>query len=174
MLGPEVILFDKQQAASRHMFFFPICLEHHWWMYAFHPKSQNLWALDSIFRPPRTEHRKNVDQYAARIIEELVQLALPWYKTCPNEIAVEYVEVLMQPNTFDCGVMVHPATTTLCRTGQSFLSIHINCMQGDLVKMRRRFLLDIVLSPWNACLANVEAIAHTPKRNVPPRNKRRG
>ncbi|MED6125758.1 hypothetical protein PIB30_071690 [Stylosanthes scabra] len=60
--GPDVILFDKQQAARRHTLFFPICLEHHWWMYAFHPKSQNLWALDSIFRPPLTEHRKNVDR----------------------------------------------------------------------------------------------------------------
>ncbi|MED6109023.1 hypothetical protein PIB30_029758 [Stylosanthes scabra] len=71
---PEVILFNKQHAARTHTFFFPICLEHHRWMYAFHPESQSLWALDSIFRLPLTEHRKNVDRYVARIIEELVNL----------------------------------------------------------------------------------------------------
>ncbi|MED6109024.1 hypothetical protein PIB30_029759 [Stylosanthes scabra] len=48
-----------------------------------------------------------------------------------------------------------------------------NWTTGDLAKMRRRFLLNIVLNPWNACLGEVEDVAHAPQRNVPPRNKKK-
>ncbi|QHO59691.1 uncharacterized protein DS421_3g101130 [Arachis hypogaea] len=62
--GNEIRLFNKVEAAKRHTFFVPICLDNHWWLYAFHPKSATFFALDSLVRPPLTDHRVKVDEYA--------------------------------------------------------------------------------------------------------------
>ncbi|RYQ97899.1 hypothetical protein Ahy_B08g093975 [Arachis hypogaea] len=43
----------------------------------------------------------------------------------------------------------------------------------DMAIMRRKYLLDIVLDPWNGYLNTVEAVAHAPLRRAPQRNKRK-
>ncbi|QHO18915.1 uncharacterized protein DS421_11g324530 [Arachis hypogaea] len=133
----KIRLFNKVEAAKRHMFFVPIYLDNHW---------------------------VKADEYAVKLIDELAQLTFSWYKVQDEGIGKPlYVDVPIQPNNYDCGVFVikfmdswDPETLDM---DDYVVPVWTT---KDMAIMRRKYLLDIVLDPWNGYLNTVEVVVHAP------------
>ncbi|XLT37874.1 hypothetical protein HN873_069166 [Arachis hypogaea] len=114
-------------------------------------------------------------RHTAKLIDELAQLTFSWYKVQDEGIGKPlYVDVPIQPNNYDCGVFVikfmdswDPETLDMDDYVVPVWTTE------DMAIMRRKYLLDIVLDPWNGYLNTVEAVAHAPLRRAPQRNKRK-
>ncbi|KAL4381334.1 hypothetical protein AHAS_Ahas04G0123100 [Arachis hypogaea] len=70
--------------------FFPVCVDHHWWLYAFEIPKKRLWVLDIGFQ--------------GRIIEDIAKVSMPAYEHTKNDLTCFYPSILKQHNGCDCGV----------------------------------------------------------------------
>ncbi|XLT30773.1 hypothetical protein HN873_062065 [Arachis hypogaea] len=128
-----------------------------------------------IIPPDFDEDAKEKVYRWAKLIDKLAQLTFSWYKVSDEGIRKPlYVDVPIQPNNYDCGVFVikfmdswDPETLDMDDYVVPVWTTE------DMAIMRRKYLLDIVLDPWNGYLNTVEAVAHAPLRRAPQRNKRK-
>ncbi|XLT42595.1 hypothetical protein HN873_035199, partial [Arachis hypogaea] len=103
-------------------------------------------------------------RHMVKLIDELAQLTFSWYKVQDEGIGKPlYVDVPIQPNNYDCGVFVikfmdswDPETLDM---DDYVVPVWTT---KDMAIMRRKYLLDIVLDPWNGYLNTVEVVVHAP------------
>ncbi|QHN91373.1 uncharacterized protein DS421_17g574320 [Arachis hypogaea] len=168
--GADTSYFDKEIASNRNWWFFPVCITRHWWVYAFNVSGKRLFVLDSIYSKPDTA-RSRLDSYAARIIEDIAQVAIPTYRPTQKGLPCTYASVPIQPNGFDCGVY------TIKYMEYWTEDKKLNDWEYDVVKLYRlEIILDIILCHKNisigAALNALDSRALPPVRRNQPRNKR--
>ncbi|MED6165783.1 hypothetical protein PIB30_102925, partial [Stylosanthes scabra] len=104
--GSNKRFFDKKEAAKKEWWFVPTCNRGHWYLYALHIPTKNLFDLDSMHNEPFDDLRKIIYEYASKIIKEMLKIALPrsdfegYGKSC------QYITVPKQPNNNGCGLFV--------------------------------------------------------------------
>ncbi|KAL4390741.1 hypothetical protein AHAS_Ahas03G0175400 [Arachis hypogaea] len=76
----------------RKWWFVPVCIDHHWWLYAFEIAQKRLWVLDTAFQ--------------GRIIEDVAKVSMPAYEPTENGLTHFYPCIPKQHNGCDCGVYV--------------------------------------------------------------------
>ncbi|KAL4396778.1 hypothetical protein AHAS_Ahas01G0125900 [Arachis hypogaea] len=82
--GADSRYFDKATASLRKWLFFPVCIDHHWWMYAFKIPKRRLWILDIRFQ--------------GRIIEDIAKVSMPAYELTENGPTHFYPSIPKQHN----------------------------------------------------------------------------
>ncbi|XP_057741785.1 uncharacterized protein LOC130960412 [Arachis stenosperma] len=70
----------------------------HWWVYAFDVSGKKLVVLDSIPKRPQNTFGSRLDAYAARLIEDIAQVAIPTYKPTQQGLPCTYASVPVQSN----------------------------------------------------------------------------
>ncbi|RYR65338.1 hypothetical protein Ahy_A03g011270 [Arachis hypogaea] len=75
--GDDSSFFDKIAASMRKWWFAPVCIDRHWWLYAFEIAQKRLWVLDSMYTGEHNNERLKIHIYAGRIIEDMVKVSMP-------------------------------------------------------------------------------------------------
>ncbi|KAL4380899.1 hypothetical protein AHAS_Ahas04G0079600 [Arachis hypogaea] len=168
--GADTSCFDKEIAANRNWWFFPVCITRHWWVYAFDVSGKRLFVLDSIYSKPDTA-RSRLDSYAARIIEDIAQVVIPTYRPTQKGLPCTYASVPIQPNGFDCGMYTIKYMEFWTEDKK------LNDWEYDVVKLyKQEIILDIILCHKNisigAALNALDSRAQPSVRRNQPRNKR--
>ncbi|KAL4359512.1 hypothetical protein AHAS_Ahas08G0084800 [Arachis hypogaea] len=70
--GDDSRFFDKIAASMRKWWFAPVCIDHHWWLYAFEIAQKRLWG---------------------RIIEDMAKVSMPAYEHTENDLPRFYLSV---------------------------------------------------------------------------------
>ncbi|MED6220647.1 hypothetical protein PIB30_046790 [Stylosanthes scabra] len=78
------------------MWFAPVYLFNHWWLYLLHRGTKNLWVLDSIHDSPNHKRRKKVDEYVGVLLKEMAAAVDPALEFSGNK----------NDGVFDCGIYV--------------------------------------------------------------------
>ncbi|MED6174459.1 hypothetical protein PIB30_069215 [Stylosanthes scabra] len=168
--GSNKRFFDKKEAAKKEWWFVPTCNRAHWYLYALHIPTKNLFVLDSMHDEPFDDLRKIIDNYVSKIIKEMLKITVPksdfegYGKSC------QYVTVPKQPNNNDCGLFVILFMQEW--NGRSLLKDYDN---ETLAKLRRQLVMDIVLTPFNTKRDDVLKIIfpHLQGRSIPKRGKKK-
>ncbi|RYQ83038.1 hypothetical protein Ahy_B10g101654 [Arachis hypogaea] len=104
--GDDFIFFDKIAASKRKWWFAPVCIDRHWWLYAFEIYQKRLWVLDSMYIGEPSNERLKIHAYAGRIIEDMAKVTMPAYEHTKDGLPRFYPSVPRQDNGCDCGVFV--------------------------------------------------------------------
>ncbi|XP_020969202.1 putative ubiquitin-like-specific protease 1B isoform X1 [Arachis ipaensis] len=86
--------------------FAPVCIDRHWWLYAFEIYQKRLWVLDSMYIGEPSNERLKIHAYAGRIIEDMAKVTMPAYEHTKDGLPRFYPSVPRQDNGCDCGVFV--------------------------------------------------------------------
>ncbi|RYR68066.1 hypothetical protein Ahy_A03g014527 [Arachis hypogaea] len=113
--------------------FVPVCIDRHWWLYAFEIAQKRLWVLDSMYSGEHNNERLKIHAYAVsicqpisslislvyenvslltcccfpgRIIEDMAKVSMPAYEHTENGLPRFYPSIPKQHNGCDCGVFV--------------------------------------------------------------------
>ncbi|QHN79188.1 ubiquitin-like-specific protease [Arachis hypogaea] len=165
------------------LWFFPVCITHHWWVYAFDVSRKRLFVLDSIPNRPHDTFWSRLDAYAARLIEDMAQVAIPTYKPTQQGMPCTYTSVPVQPNGFDCGVyainfMEYWTEGRNLNDWDYMRLLNFDFHMQDTIKLYRlEIMLDIILCHKNSVIGNalnaVGSLDRPPVRHNQPRNKRK-
>ncbi|QHN99064.1 Putative ubiquitin-like-specific protease 1B [Arachis hypogaea] len=101
-----ILDFDKIAASMRKWWFAPVCIDRHWWLYAFEIAQKRLWVLDSMNTGEPNNERLKIHAYAGRLIEDMAKVAMPAYEHTENGLPHFYASVPQQDSGCDCGVFV--------------------------------------------------------------------
>ncbi|QHO41256.1 uncharacterized protein DS421_5g144230 [Arachis hypogaea] len=82
--GDDSRYFDKIAASMRKWWFVPVCIDCHWWLYAFEIAQKRLWVLDTAFQ--------------GRIIEDIAKVSMPAYEPMENGQTRFYPSIPKQHN----------------------------------------------------------------------------
>ncbi|RYR18526.1 hypothetical protein Ahy_B03g063155 [Arachis hypogaea] len=104
--GDDSRYFDKIAAFMRKWWFVPVCIDRHWWMYAFEIAQKRLWVLDSMYSGEHNDDRSKIHAYGGKIIEDIAKVSMPAYEPTENGLPRFYPSVLKQHNSYDCSVYV--------------------------------------------------------------------
>ncbi|KAL4350590.1 hypothetical protein AHAS_Ahas10G0157200 [Arachis hypogaea] len=85
--------FDKIVAFMQKSWFDPVCINHHWWLYAFEIAQKRLWVLDSMYSGEHNNERLKVHAYAGRIIEDTGKVSMLEYEPTENDLPRFYPSV---------------------------------------------------------------------------------
>ncbi|QHN78365.1 ubiquitin-like-specific protease [Arachis hypogaea] len=140
--GGDTRFFDKIAASMRKWWFAPVCIDHHWWLYAFEIAQKRLWVLDSMYTGEPNNERLKIHAYAGRIIEDMAKVSMPTYQHTENGYLVS---ILASQNNItghcDCGVFVIKF--------MQFWSLDKPLQHWDK-EFRKEIILDIVMGPHNS------------------------
>ncbi|KAL4390750.1 hypothetical protein AHAS_Ahas03G0176300 [Arachis hypogaea] len=89
-MNMETVLQKRNLDSFREVptWFVPVCIDRHWWLYAFEIAQKRLWVLDR------------------RIIEDMAKVSMPAYEHTENGLPRFYPSIPKQHNGCDCGVFV--------------------------------------------------------------------
>ncbi|KAL4275371.1 hypothetical protein AHAS_Ahas20G0100500 [Arachis hypogaea] len=143
--GDDSMFFDKISASMRKWWFAPVCIDRHWWLYAFEITQKRLWVLDSMNTGKSNDERLKIHAYAGRLIEDMAKISMPAYKHTENGLPIFNASVLQQDNGCDCGVFV-------IKFMQFWgLDKPLQHWDQDVVQeFRKEIILDIVMGPHNS------------------------
>ncbi|MED6147830.1 hypothetical protein PIB30_047423 [Stylosanthes scabra] len=110
--------------------------------------------------------RRIIDDYAAKIIKEMLKIAIPKCDLKGYGNSCQYVTVPKQPNNNDCGLFI------ILFTQEWNVGSLLN---EALEKFRRQLVKDIVLTPFNTKRVDVvkRIFPHLEGRSVPKRGKKK-
>ncbi|KAL4350771.1 hypothetical protein AHAS_Ahas10G0175300 [Arachis hypogaea] len=142
--GDDSIFFDKIA------WFAPVCIDHHWWLYAFEIYQKRLWVLDSMYTAESSNERLKIHVYTVSIpqgesLKTWRKLRCPHMSTRRTALPRFYPSVPRQDNGCDCGVFVIKF--------MQFLSLDKPLQHWDkdvVQEFRKDIILDIVLGPHNS------------------------
>ncbi|XP_020969203.1 uncharacterized protein LOC107622199 isoform X2 [Arachis ipaensis] len=78
--------------------FAPVCIDRHWWLYAFEIYQKRLWVLDSMYIGEPSNERLKIHAYAGRIIEDMAKVTMPAYEHTKDGLPRFYPSVPRQDN----------------------------------------------------------------------------
>ncbi|QHO30224.1 uncharacterized protein DS421_8g231430 [Arachis hypogaea] len=166
--GDDSIFFDKIAASMQKWWFAPVCIDCHWWLYAFEIAQKRLWVLDSMNTGVPNNERVKLHAYAARLIEDMAKVSMPAYEHTENGLPVS---MLASHNKItghcDCGVFV-------IKFMQFWgLDKSLQHWDQDIVQeFRKEIILDIVMGPHNSEIGKVlQALESNHVRRNQPRKK---
>ncbi|RYR58533.1 hypothetical protein Ahy_A05g024352 [Arachis hypogaea] len=165
--GDDSIFFDKIAASMRKWWFAPVCIDRHWWLYAFEIAQKRLWVLDSMNTGVPNNERVKLHAYAARLIEDMAKVSMPAYEHTKNGLPRFYASVPQQDNGCDCGVFV-------IKFMQFWgLDKPLQHWDQDIVQeFRKEIILDIVMGPHNLEIGKaLQALESNYVRRNQPRKK---
>ncbi|MED6210301.1 hypothetical protein PIB30_062813 [Stylosanthes scabra] len=168
--GTNKRFFDKKEAAKKEWWFVLTCNRGHWYLYALHIPTKNLFVLDSMHNKPFDDLRKIIDDYASKMIKEILKIALPKCDFKGYGNSCQYVAVPKQPNNNDYSLFVILFMQEW--NGGSLLKDYDN---ETLAKFRRQLVMDIVLTPFNTKRDDVlrMIIPHLQGRSIAKREKKK-
>ncbi|KAL4316392.1 hypothetical protein AHAS_Ahas15G0280500 [Arachis hypogaea] len=111
-----------------------VCIDRHWWMYAFEIAQKRLWVLDSMNTEVPNNERLKVHAYAGRLIEDMAKVSMLAYEHTENGLPCFYASVPQQDN----GSVKYTPNNILNSTSLDNdimvggLSFHV----GDFLKLR--------------------------------------
>ncbi|MED6178408.1 hypothetical protein PIB30_107265 [Stylosanthes scabra] len=138
------LLSLKSREWVNNNWFIPICDRDHWYLYALKIAKKKLWVLDSLHSEPFDDIRRKVDEYAGKIIHDMVKVAIPSFMHTIEGFECEYADVPKQPNKHDCGIFVI-LFMERWNEGSSLPSYN----NDDLKAIRKDFAFRILFSPLN-------------------------
>ncbi|RYR08383.1 hypothetical protein Ahy_B05g076045 [Arachis hypogaea] len=154
-----------------------VCIDRHWWMYAFEIAQKRLWVLDSMNTEVPNNERLKVHAYAGRLIEDMAKVSMLAYEHTENGLPCFYASVPQQDNGCDCSVFVIKfmqfwgLDKPLQHWDQMNLNViiirlkpfvvnfflvfeitlqHVIAMQDVVNEFRKEIILDIVMGPHNS------------------------
>ncbi|QHN83230.1 uncharacterized protein DS421_20g702920 [Arachis hypogaea] len=139
--GDDSRFFEKIEASMRKWWFARVCIDRHWWLYAFEISKKRLWVLDSMYTGEPNNKRLKIHAYAGRIIEDMAKVSIPAYEHTENGLPHFYPSVPKQHNGCDCGVFVIKF--------MQFWRIDKPLQHWDK-EFRKEIILDIVIGPHNS------------------------
>ncbi|QHN95746.1 uncharacterized protein DS421_18g612360 [Arachis hypogaea] len=165
--GDDSMFFDKIAASMRKWWFAPVCIDRHWWLYAFEIAHKRLWVLDSMNTGVPNNERVKLHAYAGRLIEDMAKVSMPAYEHTENGLPRFYASVPQQDNGCDCGVFVIKFMQFWC------LDKPLQHWDQDIVhEFRKEIILDIVLGPHNSEIGKaLQALESNHVRRNQPRKK---
>ncbi|MED6139329.1 hypothetical protein PIB30_082794 [Stylosanthes scabra] len=148
----------------------PLCNKSHWFVYAFNLEKKELLVLDSMYDHSFDDLRKSLDIYVGKLIKDMLKIVFPTFDYKGLGFPSRYANVPKQPNTNDCGIYVIKFLEEW--TEASELHAYNN---EELLKIRRRLVLDIALSNYNTKRDELllKASTLTQRRNNPNRGKKK-
>ncbi|QHO53747.1 uncharacterized protein DS421_2g50690 [Arachis hypogaea] len=165
--GDDSIFFDKIAASTRKWWFALVCIDRHWWLYAFEIYQKRLWVLDSMYTGEPNSERLKIHAYAGRLIEDMAKVTIPAYEHTEDGLPRLYPCVPRQDNGSDCGVFV-------IKFMQFWgLDKPLQHWDKDVVQeFRNEIILDIVLGLHNSQIGMaLQALDSAPVRRNQPRKK---
>ncbi|MED6131726.1 hypothetical protein PIB30_012429 [Stylosanthes scabra] len=150
--------------------FIPICNRQHWYLYALHISTKNLFVLDSMHSEPFDDLRRIIDDYAAKIIKEMLKIAILKCDLKGYGKPCQYLSVPKQPNNNNCGLFLIMFMQEW--NGGSLKQEYDN---KTMAKFRRQLVINIVLNPCNTERVNVlkKIFPHLQGRTIPKRGKKK-
>ncbi|QHO45977.1 uncharacterized protein DS421_6g183370 [Arachis hypogaea] len=147
--GDDSRYFDKIAASMQKWWFVLVCIDRHWWLFAFEIAQKRLWVLDSMYSGEYNDDRSNMHAYVGRIIEDIAKVLMSAYEPTENGLPRFYPSVPKQHNGCDCGVF------------------------GDVLQeFRKKIILDIVIGPHNSQIGKaLRALDSDPVHRNQPRKK---
>ncbi|KAL4321549.1 hypothetical protein AHAS_Ahas14G0121600 [Arachis hypogaea] len=146
----------------RKWWFAPVCIERHWWLYAFEIAQKRLWVLDSMYTEKPNNGRLKIHAYAGRIIEDMAKVSMPGYEHTENGRPRFYPSVPKQDN----GSVKKTPNNTLNSTSLD------NEIMDVVQEFRKEIILDIVMGPSNSQIGKaLQALDSVPVRRNQPRKK---
>ncbi|MED6221655.1 hypothetical protein PIB30_056846 [Stylosanthes scabra] len=169
-LGKDGKHFDGDKAANRKWWLLPVCNRLHWYLYAFNLEKKDLLVLDSMYDHAFDEFRKSLDKYVRKLMEDMLKIVIPTFDQKGLGFPSRYAKVPKQPNNDDCGIYVIKLLEEWKEDSE--LPAYNN---EELLKIRRRLVLDIVLSNYNTNQVSLlqKAFTITQRRNNPNRGKKK-
>ncbi|KAL4288216.1 hypothetical protein AHAS_Ahas19G0264000 [Arachis hypogaea] len=165
--GDDSIFFDKIAASMQKWWFALVCIDRHWWLYAFEIAQKRMWVLDSMYIGEHNNERLKIHAYAGRIIEDMAKVSMPAYQRTENGLPRFYPSVPKQHNGCDCGVFIIKF--------MQFWSLEkpLQLWDKDVVReFRKEIILDIVMGPHNSQIGKaLQALDSDPVRCNQPRKK---
>ncbi|XP_052118546.1 uncharacterized protein LOC127748320 [Arachis duranensis] len=86
------------------LWFVLVCIDRHWWLFAFEIAQKRLWVLDSMYSGEYNDDRSNMHAYVGKIIEDIAKVLMSAYEPTENDLPRFYPSVPKQHNGCDCGV----------------------------------------------------------------------
>ncbi|MED6126278.1 hypothetical protein PIB30_076826 [Stylosanthes scabra] len=168
-LGEDGRYFDRKKAANRKWWLLPLCNKSHWFVYAFNLEKTELLVLDSMYDHSFDDLRKSLDIYVGKLIEDMLKIVFPTFDRKGLGFPSRYANVPKQLNTNDCGIYVIKFLEEWTEASE----LHA-CNNEELLKIRRRLVLDIALSNYNTKRDELllKASTLTQRRNNPNRGKK--
>ncbi|MED6180080.1 hypothetical protein PIB30_006892 [Stylosanthes scabra] len=170
-LGADGKNFDRDKASNSKWWLLPVCNRLHWYLYAFNLDKKELLVLDFMHDHAFDDLRRSLDTYVVwRVIEDILKIVIPTFDHKGVGFPTRYAEVPKQPNNDDCGIYVIKFMEDW--KPDSILNEYTN---QELAKIRRRLVLEIVLSNFNTNRGTFlkEAYAIPQRRNNPDRGKKK-
>ncbi|KAL4373637.1 hypothetical protein AHAS_Ahas05G0101700 [Arachis hypogaea] len=102
----ETVLHKRNLDSFREVptWFAPVCIDRHWWLYAFEIYQKRLWVLDSMYTGEPNNERLKIHAYAGRLIEDMRKVTISAYEHTEYGLPRFYPSVPRQDNGWDCGV----------------------------------------------------------------------
>ncbi|QHO54088.1 uncharacterized protein DS421_2g53600 [Arachis hypogaea] len=167
--GEDTRFFNKVEAAKRKWWLIPICLNNHWWLYAFEVANKRMLVLDPMHSEAPDAGRNKLDAYAGRLVEDMAKVAIPSYERTTHGLPRAYAKVPKQPNSYDCGIYVIKFMERWTEDGQ------LDAWDNDILKsIRWELMLDIIMGPQNLLVDQVRTLLEAkdvPLRRNHPKNK---
>ncbi|RYR42151.1 hypothetical protein Ahy_A08g038611 [Arachis hypogaea] len=196
--GDDSIFFDKIAASMQKWWFAPVCIDCHWWLYAFEIAQKRLWVLDSMNTGVPNNERVKLHAYAARLIEDMAKVSMPAYEHTENGLPVS---MLASHNKITGQLNIHLTIflialhlimiswlevifcvcTCSCDCGvfvikfMQFWGLDKSLQHWDqdiVQEFRKEIILDIVMGPHNSEIGKVlQALESNHVRRNQPRKK---
>ncbi|KAL4393541.1 hypothetical protein AHAS_Ahas02G0062300 [Arachis hypogaea] len=124
----------------RILWFAPVYIDRHWWLYAFEIAQKRLWVLDSMNIGVPNNERVKVHAYAARLIEDMAKVSMPAYEHTENGLPRFYASIPQQDN----GSVKYTPNNILNSTSLD------NDIMDVVQEFRKEIILDIVMGPHHS------------------------
>ncbi|KAJ1384510.1 Ulp1 protease family, C-terminal catalytic domain [Sesbania bispinosa] len=151
---------DQLRACS--MVFAPAIFNNHWFCYVVDKEQEKMFVLDSL-GGHLSEDRKRLDDAMKCRLGELLRILNPKTHNNSDDLAIEYVDLPRQHNGHDCGIYVLKYIETrdgVTKYGEKTMPDY---SLQDINDIRRDYVCQWVLHPFNEERQKVLANAHLPE-----------
>ncbi|XP_014524342.1 uncharacterized protein LOC106780552, partial [Vigna radiata var. radiata] len=140
-------LVRVEDLLSADWVFIPVVSNNHWWCYALKVRTMQFFVIDSMDKGIRG--RGGIDRNIAKNIQRFWGLLINTYEDSKIAFNVEQAKIPVQPNTYDCGVIMMKVLEIWDGEDKYDGKSMPDYTNEDLAAFRKKYICDWILDAEN-------------------------